>query len=312
MMRYGLRQRAIAAAFVGLAALPRSARGRRTPARRPKSTSRRPSCRACSARSATTPCPRDYAERPEPYAVARRDVARARAAHPRRARAQRISRDRPLRGDARRARSATRARRHPARKQFPQVRGLGRRRARLHAGDAVLGAADRHAATRTCSTSARTCATAARSCAITSTCEKGDVYRALGRYNGSLGRPEYPTAVMAAAQRYQTRPSVLAVQTVVHRSRCRSSRVVDAGVRAVIAGGSRHLPPARCTSARLSRRRELCRRACGDGEWLLRIEDVDTPRTRPGAADAILGDARATWLRVGRPGVASIAAHGEL
>jgi soluble lytic murein transglycosylase-like protein len=43
--------------------------------------------------------------------------------------------------------------------------------------------------------------------------EKGDVYRALGRYNGSLGRPEYPTAVMAASQRYQIRPSVLAVQT---------------------------------------------------------------------------------------------------
>jgi soluble lytic murein transglycosylase-like protein len=31
--------------------------------------------------------------------------------------------------------------------------------------------------------------------------EKGDVYRALGRYNGSLGRPEYPTAVMAAVNR---------------------------------------------------------------------------------------------------------------
>ena len=43
--------------------------------------------------------------------------------------------------------------------------------------------------------------------------EKGDVYRALGRYNGSLGRPEYPTAVMAAFQRYQIRPSMLAVQT---------------------------------------------------------------------------------------------------
>lgn len=44
--------------------------------------------------------------------------------------------------------------------------------------------------------------------------EKGDVYRALGRYNGSLGRPEYPTAVMAAAQRYQARPSAPAIQTV--------------------------------------------------------------------------------------------------
>ena len=30
--------------------------------------------------------------------------------------------------------------------------------------------------------------------------EKGDLYRALGRYNGSLGRPEYPNAVLAAWQ----------------------------------------------------------------------------------------------------------------
>ena len=32
--------------------------------------------------------------------------------------------------------------------------------------------------------------------------EKGDYYRALGRYNGSLGKPEYPTAVMAAMNRH--------------------------------------------------------------------------------------------------------------
>jgi soluble lytic murein transglycosylase-like protein len=44
--------------------------------------------------------------------------------------------------------------------------------------------------------------------------EKGDLYRALGRYNGSLGRPEYPTAVLAASQRYQTHPAVLAVHAV--------------------------------------------------------------------------------------------------
>lgn len=31
--------------------------------------------------------------------------------------------------------------------------------------------------------------------------EKGDLYRALGRYNGSLGRPEYPTMVRAAWER---------------------------------------------------------------------------------------------------------------
>lgn len=32
--------------------------------------------------------------------------------------------------------------------------------------------------------------------------EQGDLYRALGRYNGSLGRPEYPKAVLAAMNRH--------------------------------------------------------------------------------------------------------------
>ena len=32
--------------------------------------------------------------------------------------------------------------------------------------------------------------------------ENGDYYRALGRYNGSLGRPEYPSAVIAAMNRH--------------------------------------------------------------------------------------------------------------
>ena len=31
--------------------------------------------------------------------------------------------------------------------------------------------------------------------------EKGDLFRALGRYNGSLGKPEYPTMVLRAWQR---------------------------------------------------------------------------------------------------------------
>ena len=34
--------------------------------------------------------------------------------------------------------------------------------------------------------------------------EGGNVYRALARYNGSLGRSEYPGAVLAAMQRYAT------------------------------------------------------------------------------------------------------------
>ena len=45
--------------------------------------------------------------------------------------------------------------------------------------------------------------------------ENGDVYRALGRYNGSLGRPEYPTAVMAATARYRMEAPVAAVHTEV-------------------------------------------------------------------------------------------------
>lgn len=32
--------------------------------------------------------------------------------------------------------------------------------------------------------------------------ENGDLYRALGRYNGSLGRPEYPEAVRAAWEKH--------------------------------------------------------------------------------------------------------------
>ncbi len=34
--------------------------------------------------------------------------------------------------------------------------------------------------------------------------ENGDLYRALGRYNGSLGQPEYPSAVLSALKRNWT------------------------------------------------------------------------------------------------------------
>ena len=40
--------------------------------------------------------------------------------------------------------------------------------------------------------------------------EKGDLYRALGRYNGSLGQPEYPTAVLATMNRNWLYPPVAA------------------------------------------------------------------------------------------------------
>jgi soluble lytic murein transglycosylase-like protein len=38
--------------------------------------------------------------------------------------------------------------------------------------------------------------------------EGGDLYRALGRYNGSLGKPEYPAAVLAAMNRHFHYPQV--------------------------------------------------------------------------------------------------------
>jgi soluble lytic murein transglycosylase-like protein len=37
--------------------------------------------------------------------------------------------------------------------------------------------------------------------------EKGDLYRALGRYNGSLGRPEYPNMVLAAWKQWELAPA---------------------------------------------------------------------------------------------------------
>jgi soluble lytic murein transglycosylase-like protein len=43
--------------------------------------------------------------------------------------------------------------------------------------------------------------------------EGGDLYRALGRYNGSLGRPEYPTAVLAASDRYRIDTPIAALRT---------------------------------------------------------------------------------------------------
>ncbi len=37
--------------------------------------------------------------------------------------------------------------------------------------------------------------------------ERGDLYMALGRYNGSRGRPEYPNAVFAARRRWELSPA---------------------------------------------------------------------------------------------------------
>lgn len=42
--------------------------------------------------------------------------------------------------------------------------------------------------------------------------ENGDLFRALGRYNGSLGQPEYPNMVRAAWQTHWNYPGTLAVR----------------------------------------------------------------------------------------------------
>ncbi len=39
--------------------------------------------------------------------------------------------------------------------------------------------------------------------------EKGDLFRALGRYNGSLGRPEYPNLVLEAWKQWEWTPGVV-------------------------------------------------------------------------------------------------------
>jgi soluble lytic murein transglycosylase-like protein len=41
--------------------------------------------------------------------------------------------------------------------------------------------------------------------------ERGDLFRTLGRYNGSLGRSEYPAAVASAMRRYEARTPSLPV-----------------------------------------------------------------------------------------------------
>jgi soluble lytic murein transglycosylase-like protein len=41
--------------------------------------------------------------------------------------------------------------------------------------------------------------------------EQGSLYRALGRYNGSRGRPEYPNSVLAAWKKWEMAPAVVSV-----------------------------------------------------------------------------------------------------
>lgn len=46
--------------------------------------------------------------------------------------------------------------------------------------------------------------------------EKGDLFRALGRYNGSLGRPEYPNMVLAAWRQWEFNPAPAGIVKTSH------------------------------------------------------------------------------------------------
>ncbi len=89
-----------------------------------------------------------------------------------------------------RARSSARARPDTAREQLPEVRRLERRCAGIHAGDCRSGCVRSATRATTCSRCEPICATAAPFFATTSTSSRATCCRALGRYNGSLGRPE--------------------------------------------------------------------------------------------------------------------------
>ena len=60
--------------------------------------------------------------------------------------------------------------------------------------------------------------------------EKGDLFRALGRYNGSLGRPDYPMAVLRAWKKWQ-----YAIPTTAGLQAKESSSVTQAQLSAVSA-----------------------------------------------------------------------------
>ena len=149
-----------------------------------------------SAAISDRPVPSDYGCRRRASALDGRDVAPPRGEGHRRPHARGISRHGPLRGDARRARSA-------ARLGVIQYESAFRKYAISTAGargymqvmpfwtGLIGGGGDNNNNLFHLRTNLR------YGCVILRHYldkEGGDVYRALGRYNGSLGRPEYPTA----------------------------------------------------------------------------------------------------------------------
>ena len=121
--------------------------------------------------------------------------------------------------------------------------------------------------------------------------ENGDLYRALGRYNGSLGRPEYPNcrtrrdepqlALRAGAARRRSDSCRPPTRRGERRRRSRPDRCY-CGRYAPSPTGPLHFGSLVAALA------SYCDARAAGGQWLVRIEDVDVPRARSAAPEALI------------------------